>query len=99
MLIEVLVDEVRKKRDELMYCQGRESVRSTASRRRAVRRATERLVEAEAALDTEWGDVEDDNATCANCGQGYDSDARDTCPNCFYGYRYEKCKGANDDAE
>ena len=94
MLIEVLVDEVRKKRTELEYCESRLAARNVASRRRAVRRAAARLVEAEVALGTEWGEVEDDNSTCAHCGQGYDSDVRDTCPNCFYTHRYEKCKGS-----
>lgn len=42
--------------------------------------------------------VEDDNASCVGCGQGYDSDARDNCPHCGYEYRYEKCEGVADDA-
>jgi hypothetical protein len=79
---------------ELDYCKDRLSKHNVAARRRAVRRARARLVKAELALGNEWGEVEDDNATCANCGQGYDSDVRDTCPNCFYGHRYEKCKGS-----
>ena len=94
MLMEALEEEVRKKRTGLDYCESRLAKNNVASRRRAVRRARARLVEAEAALCYEWGDVEDDNATCAHCGQGYDSDVRDTCPNCFYTHRYEKCKGS-----
>jgi predicted amidophosphoribosyltransferase len=42
-------------------------------------------------MDNEFGAIEDDNAVCANCGQGYDSDVRDNCPHCGYEYRYEKC--------
>ena len=78
----------------LDYCQGRLAANNVAARRRAVRRASARLVKAELALGNEWGEVEDDNAACANCGQGYDSDVRDTCPSCLYGYRYEKCRGS-----
>ena len=90
MLMELLEEDVLEKQAELHYCKNRLSKHDVAARRRAVRRAFARLVVAEKALVEGVGDVEDDNAVCANCGQGYDSDTRDTCPNCFYEYRYEK---------
>ena len=90
MLMDRLEENVLKKQIELHYCKGRLSKRDVAARRRAVRRAFARLVVAEKALVAGVGDIEDDNAICAACGQGYDSDTRDTCPTCFYEYRYEK---------